>query len=163
LLKEVFKNPKDLLKAAVTVLQENNNLKKQLESLETRQLQSLCELIAGERVPFSLNGQEAFFIGRQVEVSNLDHLKKLCFELKPSLGNNYAVVLTANIGGKPNVAIMLSESMTDKIEANKLIKDVVAPIIKGGGGGQKTLATAGGQDASNLGFVITSIEKLIIA
>ena len=163
LLKEAFKNPKDLVKAAEAVLTENNNLKKQVESLETKQIQSLCDAVAGERVPFPLKGKQAFFIGKQVEVSNPDHLKKLCFELKPSLGEDYAVVLTANINGKPNVAIMLSDSMTYKVEANKLIKDVVAPIIKGGGGGQKTLATAGGQDASNLGFVITSIEKLIIA
>jgi alanyl-tRNA synthetase len=34
-------------------------------------------------------------------------------------------------------------------------------LIKGGGGGQKTLATAGGQDASNLQQVIDSIQQLI--
>ena len=31
-------------------------------------------------------------------------------------------------------------------------------LIKGGGGGQKTLATAGGQDASNLDKVIDVVK-----
>ena len=163
LLKEAFKNPKDLVKAAESALLENNTLKKQVESLETKQLQLLCNSIAGERVPFPFNGQEAIFLGKQVEVTSADHLKKLCFELKPLLGNDYAVVLTANILGKPNVAIMLSDSIASKVDANKLIKDVVAPIIKGGGGGQKTLATAGGQDASNLADVIGNVHQQIIA
>ena len=47
------------------------------------------------------------------------------------------------------------------LDAGKIIKEVVAPIIKGGGGGQKTLATAGGQDASNLQKVINTIKGLI--
>ncbi len=39
-------------------------------------------------------------------------------------------------------------------ENAQLIKQVVAPLIKGGGGGQKTLATAGGQDAGKLDEVV---------
>jgi alanyl-tRNA synthetase len=34
-------------------------------------------------------------------------------------------------------------------------------LIKGGGGGQKNLATAGGQDASKLKEVIEEVRKLL--
>jgi alanyl-tRNA synthetase len=34
-------------------------------------------------------------------------------------------------------------------------------LIKGGGGGQKTLATAGGQDTSNLHQVIEKVKSLL--
>jgi alanyl-tRNA synthetase len=40
-----------------------------------------------------------------------------------------------------------------------LIKEKIAPLIKGGGGGQKTLATAGGQDASQLNKVIEVVKQ----
>jgi alanyl-tRNA synthetase len=72
--------------------------------------------------------------------------------------------LVANLAGKPSVCILLSDSMvTDKnLEAPKMIKEIVTPLIKGGGGGQKTLATAGGQDASNLAQVIAQIKALVI-
>ncbi len=41
------------------------------------------------------------------------------------------------------------------------IKEKVAPLIKGGGGGQKTLATAGGQDSSQLVDVIKAIQETL--
>jgi alanyl-tRNA synthetase len=58
---------------------------------------------------------------------------------------------------------MLSDSMaTEKgLEAPKLIKEYATPLIKGGGGGQKTLATAGGQDASNFSELILQISRLL--
>jgi len=102
------------------------------------------------------------FIGEVVEVSNADALKKLCFDLKPSL-TNYFVVLAANIDGKASVAILIDDAIaaSKNLEAPKIIKEQVAPLIKGGGGGQKTLATAGGQDASNLKQVIEKVKGLL--
>ena len=47
------------------------------------------------------------------------------------------------------------------LDAGKIIKEHVAPLIKGGGGGQKNLATAGGQDASNLKQVIEKVKSLL--
>ena len=43
----------------------------------------------------------------------------------------------------------------------KIIKEHIAPLIKGGGGGQKTLATAGGQDISQLEKVIEVVKGLL--
>jgi alanyl-tRNA synthetase len=37
----------------------------------------------------------------------------------------------------------------------------VAPLIKGGGGGQKNLATAGGQDSSRLSELPARIRELL--
>jgi alanyl-tRNA synthetase len=42
-----------------------------------------------------------------------------------------------------------------------LIKSHIAPLIKGGGGGQKTLAAAGGQDASQLNQVLAQLKSLL--
>jgi len=102
------------------------------------------------------------FLGAVVEVSNADSLKKLCFELKNDL-TNYVVVLAAAIDGKAQVAVLLDEKLSaDKnLEAPKIIKEQIAGLIKGGGGGQKTLATAGGQDASNLPQVIAKVKSLL--
>jgi len=157
-IKEQFKNPKDLLKTIESNLSENASLKKQLENIENRMLVGVRnELLQKDEI---INGIS--FIGDIIEVSNPDALKKLCFDLKNNL-NNYVVVLCANIGGKPSVAVSIDEKtvLAKNLDAGKIIKEVVAPIIKGGGGGQKTLATAGGQDASNLQKVIDTIKNLI--
>ena len=102
------------------------------------------------------------FVGDIVEVSNPDALKKLCFDLKNKL-HDYVAVVCANINGKPFVAIGISETVAAarNLDAAKIIREHVAPMIKGGGGGQKTLATAGGQDASQLDKVLETVKGLI--
>jgi alanyl-tRNA synthetase len=157
-IKEQFKNPKDLLKTIEINLSENASLKKQLENIENRMLVGIRnELLHKDEI---INGIS--FIGDIIEVSNPDALKKLCFDLKNNL-NNYVVVLCTNIGGKPSVAVSIDEKTVaaKNLDAGKIIKEIVAPLIKGGGGGQKILATAGGQDASNLQKIIDTIKGLI--
>ena len=48
-----------------------------------------------------------------------------------------------------------------KLDAGKIINEQVKTLIKGGGGGQATLATAGGQDVSRLQDVIESVKSLL--
>jgi alanyl-tRNA synthetase len=157
-IKEQFKNPKDILKSVEGTIAENNSLKKQLENAENRMLVGIRnELLQKDEIINSVN-----FIGDIVEVGNADALKKLCFDLKNNI-NDYVVVLCANIGGKPFVAVSIDEKVVaaKNLDAGKIIKEHIAPLIKGGGGGQKTLATAGGQDASNLKKVIETVKALL--
>ncbi len=157
-LKEALKNPKDLQKAVESLQAENTELKKHAEAMEARQLVGIRnELLQKDEIINSVN-----FIGDIVEVSNPDALKKLCFDLKNHLRDHVAV-LCANIGGKPFVAVGISETVTvaKQLDAGKIIKEIVAPLIKGGGGGQKTLATAGGQQVDKLQEVIEAVKKLL--
>jgi alanyl-tRNA synthetase len=157
-IKEQFKNPKDILKTVENTLSENAFLKKQLESFENKLLTSIRnELLQKNEIINGIN-----FIGEIVEVSNADSLKKLCFDLKNDL-SNHVVVLCTNISGKSFVAISIDDKLgaAKNLDAGKIIKEHVAPLIKGGGGGQKTLATAGGQDASNLKKLIGVVKALI--
>lgn len=149
---------RDPLKSIEKLLEDKNALEKKIEGLEARHLvQVRNEILQQDEI---VNG--VTFIGAVVEVSNPDALKKLCFDLKNKL-NDYVAVVCANIGGKPFVAIGISDTVVAarQLDAGKMIKDHVAGIIKGGGGGQKNLATAGGQDASNLQKVIDTVRGLL--
>jgi alanyl-tRNA synthetase len=76
---------------------------------------------------------------------------------------DYVAVLCANIGGKPFVAVGISDTVVaaKNLDAGKIIKEHIAPLIKGGGGGQKTLATAGGQEVSMLNQVLEKVKGLL--
>jgi len=157
-LRETLKNPKDIQKAIENLLGENAGLKKHVEAMEARQLVGIRnELLQKDEIINGIN-----FIGDIIEVSNADALKKLCFDLKNHLRDHVAV-LCANIGGKPFVAVGISETVAGakNMDAGKIIKEHIAPLIKGGGGGQKTLATAGGQEAGKLKEVIEAVKKLL--
>ncbi len=149
---------KEPLKAIEKLIDEKNVLQKRVESLEARQLvQIRTELLQKDEI---VNG--VTFIGEIIQVSNPDALKKLCFDVKNNL-RDYVMVLCANIDGKPFVAIGMSEvvAAAKNLDAGKIIKEHVAPLIKGGGGGQKILATAGGQDAGKLHEVIAAVKGLL--
>jgi alanyl-tRNA synthetase len=149
---------KDPVKAVDKLITENAQLKKHIESLEARQLVVVRnELLQKDEIINQVN-----FIGDIVEVPNADALKKLCFDLKNHL-NDFVVVLCANIDGKPFVAVSIAETVVAAkgLDAGQIIKQVVAPLIKGGGGGQKTLATAGGQEVGKLEDVIAAIRNLL--
>ncbi|CAN5519533.1 alanine--tRNA ligase [soil metagenome] len=157
-IREALKNPKELQKSVENLVAENNELKKKIESFEAKQLVSIKNVLLTKVQ--TINGIS--FIGEVLEVSNADALKKLSFDLKAAL-NNYVIVLAANIEGKAAVAVALDEATiaAKNTDAPKIIKEHIAPLIKGGGGGQKTLATAGGQDASNLSLVIERVKALL--
>jgi alanyl-tRNA synthetase len=140
------------------LLSEKAELEKKVEHLEARNLVAVRnEILKHDEI---ING--VTFIGTQVQVSNPDALKKLCFDLRNNL-HDYLVVLTANIDGKAFVAIGISDTVVTarNLVAGKIIQETVAPLIKGGGGGQKNLATAGGQDISKLDEVISHVRSLI--
>src|SRR5690606_17466084 len=120
-----------------------------LESMEARQLAVVRnELVktAEKRTLKTADGSEFSFdfIGKVLDVESPEALKKLCFDIKQQL-SDYMVVLCASVADKAHVAIGMSDSMAaaSGLDAGKIIKGTVAPLIKGGGGGQKTLATAG--------------------
>jgi alanyl-tRNA synthetase len=157
LVREAFKNPKDLTRSIESLQEETTSLRKKLEALEGQQLTRMAEELAGQGE--QMDG--LLFVGRQVDVSSMDALRKLAGDVVRKAGES-VVVLTATISDKASVAVALSDSAQGKgLDAGKLIKEQVAPLIKGGGGGQKGLATAGGQDASKLTEVISAIRALV--
>jgi alanyl-tRNA synthetase len=149
---------KEPLKAIEKLIEDKALLEKKIEKLEARQLVIIRnELLQKDEI---ING--VTFVGDIIEVDNPDALKKICFDLKNNL-IDYVAVLGANIGGKPFVAIGIADTVAaaKNLDAGKIIKEHIAPLIKGGGGGQKTLATAGGQEAGNLRQVIEVVKKLL--
>jgi len=157
-IRDILKNPADLNKAVENLLNENSSFQKRIEGLEARQLVGIRnELMQKDEIIDNVS-----FIGEVIEVPNPDSLKKLCFDIKHHL-HDHLVVLCCNIDGKAHVAISISDTVVaaKNLDAGKIIKEHVAPLIKGGGGGQKNLATAGGQEVSNLKQVIEKVKSLL--
>jgi len=157
-IKELVKNTKEPVKAVQQMVADLQTLKKRIESYEAQALVGIKKELVSKVTSIG----DTHFIGAVVTVGNPDGLKKLCTELQGEY-TNLLVVLAANIEGKASVAVLVDDTLQTMkgMEAQKIIKDQIAPLIKGGGGGQKGLATAGGQDPSNLTQVIESVKNLL--
>jgi alanyl-tRNA synthetase len=157
-LRELLKHPKDLTKAITSLNEENALLKKQIEKFELLQIKSQRDDLL--KKASSINGVQ--FIGEIVQASSADALKKLAFELKP-LVPNHVIILAAAVEGKAAVVLLFDDAIAAEknLDAAATIKQKIAPLIKGGGGGQKTLGTAGGQNTTEFQEVIEAVKNLL--
>ncbi|MEN7546723.1 alanine--tRNA ligase [Rapidithrix thailandica] len=154
---ELLKSPKDLRKSIQDLLEDKNNLSKELELLQNKEVQSLKTGLL-EKVK-EIDGV-AFIAGR-VDLPKNDSLRQLAFDLRAKVDNLF-LVLAANINGKPQVGVMISDELVKErgYHAGQMVK-TLAKEIKGGGGGQPFFATAGGKDINGLDAVLQKAEELL--
>lgn len=156
-IKEMFNNPKDLLKIVENTVDEKNKLAKQIEKFQFEQ----AGLIKKQLIEKAIKNHGITAIIDEVQLPNADALKKISFELKNQF-EDLLMVLAADIGGKPQIAIMISDALLKqyKLNAGSMIRDL-AKEIKGGGGGQPFFAIAGGKDINGLSNVVTKANELL--
>lgn len=154
-VKGLLKNPKDTAKAVGQLQEEISQLRKQLEAAENKALSGLAQELEAAKEKIGA----VSFVGKKMDLSNADALKKLCNDIKAE--PNTVVAIAAAIGGKAMIAIGVSDDLTNTYDAGKLIKEVASPLIKGGGGGSKTLATAGGQNVAALQAAIDAVKAAL--
>jgi len=151
----LLNHPKDLLKAVSQLMAERDALQRKLEAAElSRKNQLKAELLNS----VSVSGEINRIIAR-VEVGQADTLRQLCFEIREQVENLF-MVLAAEVDGKPQLAVMISDNLVAEksMNASNIAREL-GKEIKGGGGGQPFFATAGGQDLTGLDRVV---EKAMI-
>lgn len=156
-LKELLKNPKDLTTAVVQLLEEKQGLSKELEAYRTGEAQNVKkDLLQKVKSAGELN-----LLVSQVSLPDADSLKKLAYELRNEV-KGLALVLAAEIEGKPQVAVMFDDNLVEKygLNAGLIVRDL-AREIQGGGGGQPFFATAGGKDINGLPKVVEKANDLL--
>jgi alanyl-tRNA synthetase len=156
-LKDLLKNPKDISKSVESLLEENAKLKKEIEKSVLEKSSGLKDELAKKAE--NINGIN--FIAQKVELPNADAIKNLAYQLKDIVSDLY-LVLAADIDGKPNLTVMLSESLVKEkgLNAGNIVREL-AKEIQGGGGGQPFYATAGGKDLSGLDRALGKAKDFI--
>ncbi|MBP9991833.1 MAG: alanine--tRNA ligase [Bacteroidales bacterium] len=152
-----FNNVPDLAGAIRKMVEENEAYKKQMDQIaKERTLAFKKSLVEGAK---AVNGRNI------VELSGTDvdfgMLRNAAVMLQKEVENLViaAALLTA---GKPQLLLMYS---ADLVAAGKNaqtdIKDA-ARLIQGGGGGNASLATAGGKDADSLSAALETLKTLAL-
>ena len=153
----LLNHPKDLLKAVSQLMAERDALLKKMEAAEvSRKNQLKAELLKSVSASDGINR-----IIARVEVGQADTLRQLCFEIREQVENLF-MVLAADVEGKPQLAVMISDALVTSrnLNAGQLAREL-GKEIKGGGGGQPFFATAGGQDSSGLDAVVAKAAGLV--
>ena len=156
-MREILNNPKDFVSAVSKIVEENGALKKEIENtIREKSLSMKKDLEAKFETIDGVN-----FLASRVDLPSADAVKTLAYALKGAL-NNLFLVLGAEIDGKPNLTVVVSEDLVKEkgLNAGAIIRDL-AKDIQGGGGGQPFFATAGGKDASGLDKAIARAKDFL--
>lgn len=154
-VKELVKNPKDVVKGVETLLEENEALRKQLEAFQLEKSRQ----VKAELLKKIVESGGVSMIVEQVDL-NADAIKNVSFELKQQVKNLFCF-LGSSIDGKPHLSLMLSDNLVaDKgLNATTIIRNL-AKEIQGGGGGQPFYATAGGKNPEGLSKALEGAKNI---
>jgi len=156
-IKSLLKNPKKPVESVQNLMDEVAKLNKQIEEMVNLQAQSVKKQLKDQIE--SING--VHFIGNKVALNSASAIKDIAFQLKNEV-ENLVLAIGAEINGKANLSIMISENLVKEKNwnASQMIRDV-AKEIQGGGGGQPFYATAGGKNPDGLDTAIQKVKSFI--
>ena len=160
-LKEVqslFAASPNIVNTIKKLIEDNNQLKSELDAFQKEKISSLYDSLQSQ-----IKAEKEVDV-LSLNTSNLpaDGVKDLAFRFRAS-NPRICFIGYGESEGKVNLTLMLGEEIVEKgKDASKIIREV-SKEIKGGGGGQKYFATAGGKDASGLEKAVGLIKEIILA
>ncbi|MBW7847754.1 MAG: alanine--tRNA ligase [Bacteroidales bacterium] len=145
-IRELVKTTGDLVKGIQQLVDNHAELIKQNETLLNEKALNIARELA--RNVRELNGKQ--FVEGVIN-SNMDMIKAIAGHLRHIFTNNTSFLLYGEFDQKAIVCVAFTDDMllSVKADASAIVRKI-APIIQGGGGGQKHLATAGGKNPAGL-------------
>jgi alanyl-tRNA synthetase len=155
-IKEVLKNPKNIVEAIEELTKKNAALQKQIDTFQREKAQAVKHELKTKIV--GINGIN--YLGTKV---NLDagSIKDIAYQLKGETSNFIGI-----FGGveedKCSLTIIIDENLAKEkgLDAGKIIREI-SKHIQGGGGGQAFFATAGGKNTSGVDKAIETFRAFI--
>ena len=154
-IRAFFNNAPDLVAAVQRYIDDNTELKRQVEDFKAQQVASVKrDLISQAK---DVNGVKVISAVLPVDAQSA---KDMAFQLRAQFTDNLLVVIGGESAGKPNLTIALSDDLVKRgLNAGQLVREA-ARHIQGGGGGQPHFATAGGKNPEGL---TQAVEHVIAA
>lgn len=145
-MKNFFNNTPNLLVSVKKTIDENAELKKQVEQYYQEKILSLRDLLISQVKV--VNGVKLFVIKGEFPA---EMVKSVAFQIKNVTTDSMAVLgATYSQDKKPSLTLLLSEDLVEKgMNATQIIREA-AKEIQGGGGGQPFFAQAGGKKYDGL-------------
>ena len=144
-ISDLLKNPRELVKGLTNLINENNELKKQVADLGKLKLQQLKnEFISQVQHHNGVN-----FLTAKVDF-DVETVKNLAYELNGAVPDLFQVFAT-EYDGKATLTVMVADNLVKvrNLHAGNIIREL-AKEIQGGGGGQPHIATAGGKNPAGI-------------
>ncbi|MFA5620584.1 MAG: alanine--tRNA ligase [Weeksellaceae bacterium] len=151
-----LKNPKEPLETVQNLLQENKELKSQLENFKMQQ--AATEKENWKKSFENINGINFLAVRTGMDANTI---KQIAFPLKNEI-ENMLLVIASDAEGKPSITVVISDNLVQEkqLNAGQIVREL-AKEIQGGGGGQAFFATAGGKDVNGLDKALKRAKEFL--
>ncbi|WP_426704639.1 alanine--tRNA ligase [Staphylococcus shinii] len=149
------KTDDQVLDKVIQMQTEEKELVKQLEQ-KNKEVTSLKMGDITNQVE-EINGLK--FLATEVEVPNAKAIRETMDDFKSKLQDT-VIVLISNVDGKVSLVATVPKTLTDKVKAGDIIKNM-APIVGGKGGGRPDMAQGGGTQPENITEALRFIKDYI--
>lgn len=154
-LKVLVKNPVDPMRAVQQLIEQNADLKKQVEQAQKEKALQMTGTLLQQTT--EINGLKFL-----AEILPLDAgtVKDMLFAMKP-LADNLFIVIGNESDGKASLSVLVSDVLiaSKGLHAGNIVREL-AKNIQGGGGGQPGFASAGGKDPSGLAKALEQAKNI---
>ena len=156
-LRGLFNNAPDLVGTIQKAINDNADLKKQVEDIMHERAAELKKEILSKQT--EVNG---FKVLKAITPLGPEFVKDIAFQLRAEVENSI-VVIGSVAGGKPLLTAAASDSaVAAGVNVGKNIREA-AQLMQGGGGGQPHFATAGGKNADGIHAAVEKLIELLTA
>jgi len=154
-IKEIVKSTGDIVKGVAQIDQQLTKYRKEIEDLHLAKANSDANQLMNKARVFD----DVKLVSEKLENIDMEQLKKIASALRQK-DDNLVVVLGSVSQGKPALCVMITEKLlNEKLwNASTLVREA-AKHIQGGGGGQPTLATAGGKNPDGIEAALNHVVK----
>ena len=157
-LRGMLNNAPDLAGAIRKAIDENAELKKQIEGFMAEKIARYCDELLAKAVDH--NGIQLIRLEGEADHNILRQVPAILKTKFPE--GQYALVGATQQEGKPMISVVLSQALVDAGKnAGQIIKSA-AKHIQGGGGGQAWMATAGGRNVDGLNAAMEEMLAAIV-
>jgi alanyl-tRNA synthetase len=155
-IKEVLKNPQDVLKSVSSLQDDNAKLKKQIEQLVKEKIDGLATSLVSEFQ--DVNGIN--FLVKQVDLS-MSATKDLAQSIGTSKPNSF-IVLASIEEGLPNIHCYIAKELVANkgLNAGTVIREL-GKYIDGNGGGQPFFASGKGKNTNGIVAVLENAINFV--
>ena len=156
-LKAMFNNAKDLKAVITKFVEENDHMKKEVESFRSQAVSRTAKSLV--ECAEMVNGVHVVKAVLPIDPASA---KDIVFKVREALPKKLVCVLGSVYDERPLLSIMLSDDMVKEqgLNAGQIIREA-AKLIQGGGGGQPHYAQAGGKNADGIRSAVANVIELI--
>jgi alanyl-tRNA synthetase len=148
--------PETLVRRIEQLLQENRELKKQVERARQAGSADVVGELVGSATP--INGVKV--IAREIEVVDAEELRGIGDRLRERLGSGAAVIAARTGERTALIAVVTDDLISRGVRADALVRDV-AKRTGGSGGGRPHMAQGGVGDPARLGEALESVAAAV--